>query len=191
MSAAKTRRRVPRVVAANVAQTDVVPKVERKERPAPVPFLLDFYPLEDIQYTRLAPFYERLKSGRLSTTRCRREDRLLWPPRVACPSCHTEELEWVDLPRSGTLYAFSAVLGGAPLGMEADVPFAVGLVDLDRVPLRLFGRVVGRPWTELEIGASVDVETFALDDGRWFFRFRAGRAKSSPVRASDSGAGSL
>ena len=150
------------------------PKGAAEERPrSAVPFLLDFFPLQTEKDSRLARFFERLRDGRLATTRCPADGRLLWPPRTACPVCHREELEWVDLPDDGTIYAFSAVLAGAPLGMEADVPFAVGLVDLAGVPLRLFGRIEGRPWNELRIGARVRVEPYARDDGRWFYRFRA------------------
>lgn len=140
------------------------------ERP---PFLLDFYPLEDAGQTRLSKFFDELRLGRLTTTKCPRDGTLAWPPRVVCPHCHAEEMEWVELPRRGTLYAFSAVLAGAPMGMEADVPFVVGLVDLEGVALRLFGRIVGRPWDGCRIGLGVSVEPFDLPDGRVFYRFRA------------------
>ena len=141
------------------------------ERP---PYLLDFYPLEEASQTGLSRFYDHLREGRLTTTRCPRDQTYAWPPRTVCPTCHRAELEWVDLPTHGEIYAFSAVLAGAPLGMEADVPFAVGLIDLDGLPLRLFGRIVGRPWTELAIGLPVRFEPFDLPDGRVFYRFRAG-----------------
>ena len=139
------------------------------------PFLLDFFPLESAKETRLSRFFDRLKEGRLSTTKCAKDGELLWPPRTACPTCHGEELDWVDLPETGRIYAFSAVLAGAPLGMEDQVPFAVGLVDLEGTPLRLFGRIEGRPWTELAIGQTVRVEPFDIGDGRFFYRFRATR----------------
>ena len=145
----------------------------RTKPPEKRPYLLDFFPLETADQTRLHRFYERLREGHLSTTRCPRDGDLHWPPRTACPKCHTEELEWVDLPDRGHLYAFSAVLGGAPLGLDTDVPFAVGLVDLVGAPLRLFGRIEGRPWTELRIGEPVRVETYDIGDGRMFYRFRA------------------
>ena len=138
-----------------------------------VPFLLDFLPREGETDTRLARFFQRLREGRLSTTRCPRDGTLAWPPRTVCPQCHQGDLAWVDLPETGRLYAFSAVLGGAPLGMEAEVPFTVGLVDLDGAPLRLFGRVVGRPWSELTVGDRVAVEAYPADGGRVFYRFRA------------------
>jgi uncharacterized protein len=136
------------------------------------PFLLDFFPLETPDQTRLSTFYDRLRRGRLSTTRCPQDGALHWPPRTACPECHTEQLDWVDLPERGRIYAFSAVLGGAPLGMESEVPFAVGLVDLEGAPLRLFGRIEGSPWSDLRIGQEVAVETYDIGDGRYFYRFR-------------------
>jgi uncharacterized protein len=139
------------------------------ERP---PFLLDFFPLEGPEQTRLSAFYDRLKEGKLSTTRCSKDALLHWPPRVVCPKCHSGSLEWVDLPMTGTVYAFSAVLVGAPLGMESEVPFVVGLIDLDGAPLRLFGRIAGKPWSAMTIGDRVHVEPFDLPDGRVFYRFR-------------------
>jgi len=140
------------------------------------PFLLDFLPREGEGDTRIARFFVRLREGRLSTTRCPRDATLTWPPRAVCPRCHQGELTWVDLPETGRLYAFSAVLAGAPLGMEGEVPFAVGMVDLDGVPLRLFGRVVGRAWNELKVGDRVAVEAYPTPDGRVFYRFRAAPA---------------
>ncbi len=148
--------------------------------PAAPPFLLDFYPLEEAKYTRLSAFYDQLRRGRLTTTRCPKDRELLWPPRVACPRCHSMELEWVDLPMRGRVYAFSAVLAGAPQGMEGDVPFVVGLVDLEGTPLRLFGRIVGRPWTECRVGMPVSVEPFDAPGGRVFYRFRANEGSAAP-----------
>ncbi|HTT26002.1 MAG TPA: Zn-ribbon domain-containing OB-fold protein [Thermoplasmata archaeon] len=150
----------------------VLPREGGTPPPERPPFLLDFYPLEESNQTGLSRFYDGLREGRLTTTRCPADGTVAWPPRTVCPKCHHGNLEWIDLPRSGTLYAFSAVLAGAPLGMEADVPFAVGLVDLDGVPVRLFGRLAGRPWTDLAIGDRVVFEPFDLPDGRVFYRFR-------------------
>lgn len=153
----------------------VAPQAPPPAAPSP-PYLLDFFPLEEAKHTRLSRFYTALREGRLTTTRCPRDRLLHWPPRVACPKCHTTDLEWVDLPSSGRVYSFSAVLAGAPLGMEADVPFVVGLVDLEGTDLRLFGRIVGRPWTDCTIGMPVQLETFDVPGGRVFYRFRAAPA---------------
>jgi len=170
--AARPRRPRPAAVAPRTPPAP--PAAPRPTARAKLPFLLDFFPLETERETRLARFFERLRAGRLSTTRCPRDGLVHWPPRTACPKCHGGELEWVDLPEGGRLYAFSAVLAGAPIGMEDEVPFSVGLVDLDGVPLRIFGRIEGRPWNALAVGERVRVEPYALGDGRTFYRFRAG-----------------
>ena len=170
MSAAPRARRPPGPEPTTAPAPAASPEAAKKTvRP---PFLLDFFPLESEQDTRLARFFERLREGRLTTTRCPHEGSIHWPPRVACPTCHREALEWIDLPEEGRIYAFSAVLGGAPLGMEDDVPFAVGLVDLTGAPIRLFGRIEGRPWTGLAIGDRVRAEPYEVGDGRVFYRFR-------------------
>jgi hypothetical protein len=126
-------------------------------------------------------FFDALRERRLTTTRCPKDGVLLWPPRAVCPKCHSEELEWTDLPSSGRIYAFSAVLAGAPLGMEADVPFVVGLVDLDGVALRIFGRIVGAPWESCHVGEPVAFEPFDLPDGRIFYRFRVAPRGTRPA----------
>ena len=176
MSAATKTRRTSATGESPAPRPDAVaaPGSAPSDRPKEKrPFLLDFFPLEGPEQTRLSRFFDRLREGRLSTTRCPKDGELHWPPRTACPRCHSEELDWVDLPETGTIYAFSAVLGGAPLGLEGDVPFSVGLVDLDGASLRLFGRIDGRPWTDLKVGGRVGVEPYALEDGRVFYRFRA------------------
>jgi len=182
-AAEKTRRAISRDPSPTAASEPTIAAPRPADRPREKqPFLLDFFPLEGGRETRLARFFDALHEGRLTTTRCRRDGELHWPPRVVCPKCHGEELEWIDLPLAGRIYAFSAVLAGAPLGMEADVPYAVGLVDLDGVPLRLFGRIDGRPWTGLAIGDRVAVEPYEVGDGRVFYRFRVRDGPGEPRR---------
>jgi uncharacterized OB-fold protein len=166
-------RRRPATEGGEAASTASARPKAAPPAPPSVPTVLDFYPLEDPKFTELHAFFDHLRQGRFTTTRCRTDGTLLWPPRTACPKCHGADLEWVDLPTTGHLYAFSAILAGAPLGMEADVPFAVGLADLDGVPLRLFGRIEGKPWNELRIGDRVEVVPVDLPDGRVFYRFRS------------------
>ncbi|MCI4333549.1 MAG: OB-fold domain-containing protein [Thermoplasmata archaeon] len=169
-------RRASRPATAVVAPPDSAtaspPEIPKKAPPAPLPFLLDFFPLEDGKQTRLSAFYDHLRAGRVTTTKCRKDGKLAWPPRVVCPTCHTSELDWVDLPLDGRIYAFSAVLMGAPLGMESEVPFVVGLVEIDGVPFRMFGRIVGTPWERCHVGQKVRAEPYDLPDGRVFYRFR-------------------
>src|SRR2546422_5551371 len=134
-------------------------------------FAFDFYPLQSAEQTRIFPFFENLKKGRFTTTKCKGCGALLWQPRVVCPRCNGDAMEWVDLPKDGRLFAFTAVFAGAPLGMEKDVPFVVAVIELDGAPLKLVARVDDASYEQLKIGDRVRLRVTELDDGRMWFRF--------------------
>lgn len=142
-----------------------------------LPRLLDFYELQTAEHTGIHEFYENLREGQLSTTRCRDCGELQFPPRIVCPECRSDDLEYVDLPHEGELFAFSTVRAGAPLGMEAEVPFVTGIVDLGDV--RLSSRIDGAEYDDLAIGDPVELNVVEIDGPvdheRVFFRFEPKR----------------
>ena len=134
-------------------------------------FAFDFYPLQSPEQTRIAPFFRHLREGRLTTTKCSKCGALHWQPRIVCPSCNSDALAWVDLPSEGTVFAFTAVYAGAPLGMEKDVPFVVGIVEFDGLTIKIVTRIDDVRYEELSIGTPVRLKVLPLDDGRVWFRF--------------------
>jgi len=149
--------------------TDV--KTEKIKRPETIklPFMLDFFPLQDEKSTRISRFFAELKEGRLTTTKCKKCDKLLWPPRIVCPNCLFEELEWVDLGNEGELHAFTEVRLGAPLGFVQDAPFCVGFVKIGG--LLISARIDNVKYEDLKIGDKVYLKIVELEDGRVFYRF--------------------
>ena len=141
-----------------------------------VPFILDFLPQEGEDQTRIHRFYENLREGRLTTTRCNACGEVLWQPRVVCPHCNSEDMAWTDLPGEGTVYAHTAMMLGAPLGFEGDVPFVIAIVRLDLGgdrEVHLFTRVDDTTYEDLSIGDTVWFKLVDCGDGRVFFRFTA------------------
>jgi len=143
-------------------------KIKRPET-IKLPFMLDFYPLEDSKTTEISQFFQNLKKGQLTTTKCKKCAQLLWPPRILCPNCFSNEFEWVDLGTEGELYAFTEVRIGAPLGFVQDVPFCVGLVKISG--LLLSTRIDNAKYDQLKIGDKVQLKVVELEDGRVFYRF--------------------
>src|SRR3989304_5774233 len=143
-------------------------KVKRPET-VKLPFMLDFYPLEDAKFTGISQFFANLKEGRLTTTKCKKCGKLLWPPRIICSNCFSNELEWVDLGREGELYAFTEMRVGAPLGFVEDVPFCMGIVKIGGFLIST--RIDDAKYDELKIGDRLRLKIVALSDGRVFFRF--------------------
>lgn len=146
-------------------------KFEKIKRPEKIriPFMLDFYPLQDEKNTRISRFFKNLKEGHLTTTKCKECGKILWPPRIVCPECLSESLEWVDLGVEGELYAFTEVRLGAPLGFVEEVPFCVGLVKIGG--LLISTRIDDVKYEDLKIGDKVSLKIVELPDGRVFYRF--------------------
>jgi len=143
-------------------------KIKRPEQ-IKLPFMLDFYPLQDEKYTKINQFFKNLKEGRLTTTKCKNCGKLLWPPRIVCSECLSDELEWVDLGTEGELYGFTEVRLGAPLGFVQDAPFCVGFVKIGG--LLISARIDDAKYKDLKIGDKVGLKVVELEDGRGFYRF--------------------
>lgn len=128
---------------------------------------MDMWPQQGPDFNRIHPFYEHLRQGRLTTTRCRDCGRQAFPPRVICPQCLSENLEWVDLPATGRVLVATEEEVGVPVGFES--PLVHALIDLGG-QLTLFARVKGCKMGELKEGDEVRLAVFEVDpvpvDGR-------------------------
>lgn len=125
-------------------------------------FTIDPFPLQDEKYTQLHPFFAALKEGRLINTHCPECGKAFWPPRIICPDCMVDNLEWKDMPSEGTVVAFSVQESGVPLGFKAPLIFAV--VELGN-STRLFTHLLDTKVEDVDIGVKVklQVETVAGD----------------------------
>lgn len=120
---------------------------------------MDLYPQQSKEFNRSWPFYEHLKQGRFTTTSCRSCGRRAFPPRVICPECLSEDLEWVDLPTRGKVLFFTEEVAGVPPGFET--PLIHALVDLQG-ELKLFVRIVNCRAGELKEGDEVKLAVFPV-----------------------------
>ncbi len=121
---------------------------------------MDLYPQEAKEFNRMYPFYEFLKQGRLTTTRCKDCGHEPYPPRVICPECLSENLEWMDLPTQGTVKVVTEEEVGVPLGYET--PLIHALIDLGG-KLTLFVRIMNCKMGQLNEGDKVKLHVFPVD----------------------------
>ena len=126
------------------------------------PVTMDMWPIEDKQFNRIHQFYENLKEGRFTTTKCKSCKYVSWPPRVLCPECYSEDLEWVDLPKQGKVLTFSEEVRGVPLGFES--PLIHAWIDLgQKSPIKKFlSRIINCPAETLKEGDEVQFAVFTI-----------------------------
>jgi uncharacterized OB-fold protein len=104
-----------------------------------------------------AVYQALLDQGIFAVLWCNRCERPHYSPRVLCPYCGSDSLQWRRSEGVGTVYSASTI---APRNGE---PYVVVLVDLEDGP-RVMSNVIG-PATDVRIGMTVKVLIEARDDG--------------------------
>ena len=99
---------------------------------------------------------------RMEAALCVKCGKINFPPRVVCPACGAREFEKVKLPDEGTLKTFT-VIRVAPSGFEDEVPYAVGIVELNG-RLSTMMQITDCEPEELSIGMPVKVEFRKLQE---------------------------
>lgn len=122
---------------------------------------MDLYPQESKEFNQIYPFFEHLKEGRFTTTKCKECGAEPFPPRVLCPECWSQDLEWIDWPTTGTVVEFTEEVVGVPLGFGKP-PLVHALVDLQG-KRTMFVRIINCGQGELKVGDQVKVAVFEVD----------------------------
>ena len=123
------------------------------------PSTMDLYPFEAKEFNRIHQFYENLGQKRFTTTKCKKCGHVPFPPRVVCPKCNSEDLEWVDLPTQGKVLRFTEEVAGVPLGFES--PLIHALIDLGE-GRKLISRVINCKEGQLKEGDTVKLAVFEI-----------------------------
>ena len=108
------------------------------------------------EYTQ--PFWDHTREGRLSAPRCVACGRFRFPPTRFCPHCRSKELEYVELPGTGTLYSFTVVRHPLRPDQADAIPYAPAIIEPDGAPgCRFVSAVVNAESEELVVGMPLDV----------------------------------
>jgi uncharacterized OB-fold protein len=102
------------------------------------------------------PFWRALRAHKLVIQKCGECKEHQWYPRAICIHCGSQKLEWTEIEGKGTIYSYAVinmVVGNSPLWGQ-EIPFALGLIDLDEGP-RMYGKMTGCDLTEVQIGKPV------------------------------------
>lgn len=131
-------------------------------------YITDPVPLQTPDQNRIYTFYDNLREGRLTTTQCKDCSYIMWPPRVVCPECISDNLEWVGFPEPGRIYAFTVQENGNPPGFPP--PMVYALIDFDNGK-RIISPIVDCDPNEVEVGAEVSLKVVPASKDRVLFFF--------------------
>lgn len=102
------------------------------------------------------PWWDAAREGRLLLRRCRSCGAVHYYPRTFCPTCWSDDVEWMEAGGRATLYTHSTVYVNDLPPFGEQVPYVAAVVDLEEGP-RMMSRVVDCEPADLEVGMALQV----------------------------------
>jgi hypothetical protein len=77
------------------------------------------------------PFWDAARENTLKIQQCPDCRSFVFYPRIVCPYCFGESLEWVQATGKGTVYSYTIVENNAPSFFQEDMPYVVAIIRLE------------------------------------------------------------
>ena len=109
-------------------------------------------------------FWQGCRDGVLLLQRCRACGNVQYYPRSICADCLSSDLGWRRASGRGRIHSFTTVHRAPGPPFEGDLPYVVGVIELEEGP-RMVSRVTGGDPDRLAIGLAVEVAFEPVSDG--------------------------
>ncbi len=101
-------------------------------------------------------FWKAAKRHELYLQRCKSCGNVIYFPRIVCPRCMSDEIEWFRASGRGTLYSYTIIRQAADPRFEQDVPYVYAIIELEE-GVRMISNLVNVKFEKIRIGMNVKV----------------------------------
>jgi len=108
-----------------------------------------------------APYWDGAKAHELRIQFCTDCQKHFFYPRIFCPTCLSDAVEWRTVSGKGTLLTYVLAARPAP-GFENELPYAIAIVKLEEGP-HLMTNIVNTELTPANLPAGMAVEVVFED----------------------------
>jgi uncharacterized protein len=109
------------------------------------------------------PFWDAAREEKLVYQKCRNCNTNIFYPRIACPQCFSDDIEWVEASGRGTVYSCTVVESNAPSAFINDIPYVVAVIKLEE-GVQLLSNIIGCDPYEVTCDMPVQVVFEKLND---------------------------
>ena len=117
------------------------------------------------------PFWDAAREEKLILQKCQDCDKHIFYPRIACPHCFSDKIEWVEASGKGTVYSYTVVTNNAPSAFIQDMPFVIAIVKLEE-GVQMLSNIINCNPDDVECDMPVEVTFEKLDDEFTLPKFR-------------------
>lgn len=101
------------------------------------------------------PFWDSCKRHELLIQKCKDCKNPIFYPKLFCPHCLSDNLEWVKASGRGKVYSYTVVHSYQPTEFAEDVPYVVAVIDLDE-GVRMMSNIVNCPTEAVKCDMEVE-----------------------------------
>lgn len=98
-------------------------------------------PLPKISNQVVKEFYDGTKKHKLLVQHCNACGKNIFYPKTFCPYCWSENIGWIESSGKGKLYTYTVCISNVSEAFAPDLPYIVGVVDLEE-GVRLLTNIV-------------------------------------------------
>ena len=109
-------------------------------------------------------FWDGVREGRLMLQQCGGCGAIRHYPRPLCDSCHSLEVDWVEVSGRGTVHSWTVCHHAYHPAFKGEVPYVLLTVDLEE-GVRQMGRFEDRDASRLQLGLPVRLRFLPTENG--------------------------
>ncbi len=102
------------------------------------------------------PYWEAAKNHQLKLQQCRACNAFRFPPAEVCSECTSDAYDWNPVSGKGRVFSFVIYHRAYHPGFQGEIPYVVGVIELDEGP-RMLSNVVGCKPEEVRCDMPVEV----------------------------------
>jgi len=109
------------------------------------------------------PYWEAAREEKLLLQKCSDCAKHIFYPRLLCPECFSDNIEWVEASGKGKVYTYTVVTNNAPSIFLKDMPYVIAIVRLDE-GVQMLTNIVDCDHEKLACDMPVEVTYRKLND---------------------------
>jgi len=121
------------------------------------------------------PFWDGMREEKLMLQKCSDCAKFIFYPRIVCPHCFSDNLEWAQSSGKGTVYSYTVVENNAPSFFQDEMPFVVALIRLQE-GVQMMSNIVSCEPSEVYCDMPVEVTFNKVSEEFTLPKFRPAKA---------------
>lgn len=111
-----------------------------------------------------APYWAGARARKLLIRKCQACGAVHFMPRLLCPACWSDKLDWIEAKGTGEVHSFSIIRRASHPAFVDRVPYVTAMIELDEGPW-MVTNIVGADALGVAIGDRVTVTFEDRGDG--------------------------